>query len=416
MRVRPIMMALAIVAAVLANTGTAAAQTILCNGLVATIVGTPGPDVLRGTEGDDVIAALGGDDRIFAGDGDDTICAGPGNDFAKGQRGNDEIFMGTGRDRAFGNAGGDLLLGGGGNDVLWGGVGPDGLFGGSGADLINAGHGNDIAFGGVGNDRINGSTGADDLNGGQGADVITGGKGFDDLFGDPGNDLITGGPGNDFIDGGSERDRCRVDIFDAFINCQAGNVTGDSGLADGEMSPALSPDFVLPSPGGPSYVLHVDAKPRDGQLLTVTVFDANGGRLFEGSGFDPVFSNVLVAGGVPARVEVTGADFWTMAFVKPSILKDNLIFTADQGSQVFEIAPSLDGFAQPLTINAANTGSQPSVFELVSVGDEGVILELSDILAPGEEVVFTGTLRPTTRWVSILTAPAVVWDLRLDNG
>ncbi len=418
MRVRSVLVSIAMVASVVIATATpAGAQEPMCDGEVATIVGTPGDDVRPGTPGRDVIVALGGNDRILAGDGDDVVCAGPGNDFVKGQRGNDILLGGGGNDRMFGNAGADTLLGGNGHDVLWGGVGPDDIWAGLGNDTVNAGHGNDFALGGLGNDKINGSTGADELWGGQGADVITGGKGFDDLDGGAANDLITGGPGEDFINGGLGTDRCRVDIFDGFINCQRGNVLGASGSGDGEVEIGLlSPEFVLPSPGGPSYVLHINAAPAQGQLLTVTVKDANGGLLFEGFGFDRVFSNVLVAGGVPALVEVSGADFWVAAFVKTSILHDDLILNPDQGSQVFGVAPSLDGFPQAITITATNNGNNSSVFQVVSVGDDGITLELSDTLAAGESAVFTGDLRASAHWVGILTAPLVTWEFSLDNG
>ena len=48
------------------------AQTI-CQGQVATLVGTPGDDILPGSPGDDVIAGLGGDDVINGDLGDDVI-------------------------------------------------------------------------------------------------------------------------------------------------------------------------------------------------------------------------------------------------------------------------------------------------------------------------------------------------------
>ncbi len=406
------------VASVVITTATpVGAMAPTCDGEIATIVGTPGNDVLPGTPGDDVIVGLGGNDRILAGDGDDIVCGGPGNDFVKGQRGNDILLGGGGSDRIFGNAGADVVIGGDGPDVLWGGVGPDDIFAGTGNDIVNAGHGNDFALGGLGNDKVNGSTGADNLFGGQGSDVITGGKGFDDLDGGAANDLITGGPGADFISGGLGSDRCRIDIFDGFFNCQGGNVSGGSGNGDGEIAVEfLSPEFVLPSPAGPSYVLHIDASPAEGEIITLTVKDANGGLLFEGGGFDPVFSNVLVAGGVPALVEINGAEFWTAAFVKTNILFDDLVSNPDQGSQVFGVAPSLDGFPQALTITATNNGNNNSVFQFVSVGDEGITLELNDSLTPGENARFTGDLRASARWVAILAAPAVEWEFILDDG
>ena len=51
-----------------------------CMGLPATILGTPGNDVLIGTSGDDVILAYAGDDVLYAGAGIDTICGGDGDD------------------------------------------------------------------------------------------------------------------------------------------------------------------------------------------------------------------------------------------------------------------------------------------------------------------------------------------------
>jgi len=417
MRIRSVLVSVMTVASVIVTSASPAqAGAPMCDGEVATILGTPGNDVLHGTPRNDVIVALGGNDRIFAGDGDDIVCAGPGNDLVKGQRGADRLLGGSGNDKMFGNAKGDVLIGGDGRDVLWGGVGPDQIWAGSGNDTVHAGHGNDTAVGGPGDDKLNGSSGADDLRGGQGADIITGGKGFDDLYGGAASDLITGGPGLDFIDAGLGPNRCRVDIFDGFINCQAGNVHGDTGIGDGEFAVgALSPEFVLPSPAGPSYVLHVDASPAPGQLLTVTVKDANGGLLFEGFGFDPVFSNVLVAG-EPALVEITGADFWTSAFLKSTIVHENLIRNRDQGSQVFGVASSPNELPQPITITATNRGNSSSIFQLVSVGDEGLILDLSDTLAPGETTTFVGDLRPTARWVAIMAAPTVAWEFELDNG
>jgi uncharacterized protein len=93
-----------------------------CAGLLPTIRGTDGPDVLSGTNGADVIMGLGGADVISGGNAEDVICGGAGN-----------ILSG-------GNAA-DTLLGGFGNDVLSGGNGNDVLIGGPGADLLNGGNG-----------------------------------------------------------------------------------------------------------------------------------------------------------------------------------------------------------------------------------------------------------------------------------
>jgi hypothetical protein len=416
MRIRSAVVVASLVAtAVFGTTSPVGAADNMCDGKAATHIGTIGNDVLRGTPGDDVFVGLGGNDRIFGGAGNDTACGGPGNDVLRGQQGNDTLLGGRGDDVMFGNAGPDTLIGGDGSDRAWGGVGPDELFGGEGHDVLNAGHGNDFAFGGVGNDILHGSTGSDELSGGQGTDTLTGGRGFDDLFGDGGNDLLTGGPGDDFVAGGPGINRCRVDLRDVFIDCQSGNVSGDSGRGNGDFVPNLSPEFVIPSPDGPSYVMHIDAAPPQGQSMTIRVSDANGGLLFHGSGPDPVFSNVHIAGGVPALVEVEGADFWSLSFVKTKILFDDLVLKIDQGSQVFGIAPALDGLPQTVEIAARNTGGTTSEFRLVSVGDEGIILELSDSLVPGEQAVFTGTLRASAVYVAILTG-SVEWEFELVDG
>jgi uncharacterized protein (DUF1501 family) len=91
---------------------------VYCRGRRATIVGTPGDDVIHGTPGDDVIVAGAGNDRILGRGGNDVICAGPGDDIVRG---------GPGDDRLYGEAGNDLLVGGKGRDDLIGGPGRDRL-------------------------------------------------------------------------------------------------------------------------------------------------------------------------------------------------------------------------------------------------------------------------------------------------
>jgi len=97
----------------------------LCDGLVPTILGTPGNNILIGTNGNDVIHGLGGNDIINGGNGNDTICAGAGNDILNG---------GDGTDRLFGENGNDILNGSNGNDALDGGTGTDICNGGSESD------------------------------------------------------------------------------------------------------------------------------------------------------------------------------------------------------------------------------------------------------------------------------------------
>jgi Ca2+-binding RTX toxin-like protein len=131
-----------------------------CAGVLTTIVGTEGDDVLTGTDGNDVIAALGGNDIVYGLGGNDIICGGSGD---------------------------DVLFGGDGNDVL---------------------------LGELGNNVLRGENGNDILVGGPGVDVLDGGSSNDQLFGQAGNDTLIGGTGNDKFDGGLQADVCVKDSAD----------------------------------------------------------------------------------------------------------------------------------------------------------------------------------------------------------
>jgi len=115
----------------------------ICNGLPATIIGTPGDDVINGTSGDDVIVGLGGNDRINGGNGNDVICGYAGNDTLNGSNGNDILIGGFGNDILNGSNGDDSLYGGADNDALVGSNGDDSLTGGTGADSFSGGTGSD---------------------------------------------------------------------------------------------------------------------------------------------------------------------------------------------------------------------------------------------------------------------------------
>ena len=59
----------------------AQASAASCKGRHATIVGTPGNDVIVGKRASDVIYGGGGNDKISGGpNGNDRICGGPGDD------------------------------------------------------------------------------------------------------------------------------------------------------------------------------------------------------------------------------------------------------------------------------------------------------------------------------------------------
>ncbi|WKZ40141.1 MAG: ExeM/NucH family extracellular endonuclease [Anaerolineales bacterium] len=135
---------------------------LMCNGLPATIIGTPGDDVIYGTNGNDVIVGLGGNDTIYGGNGNDTICGGNGDDTIYGGNGNDVLDGGDGDDDLDGQNGNDILTGGNGNDTL---------IGWNGNDLLDGGAGNDILYGNNGNDTLTGGPGADWFSGGNGSDT-----------------------------------------------------------------------------------------------------------------------------------------------------------------------------------------------------------------------------------------------------
>lgn len=118
-----------------------------CRNKKATILGTPGNDVLTGTPGNDVIRTFAGNDTVFAQDGKDLVCtnggadtvnAGGKGDFVKGGGGPDLIKGRSGGDELRGNSGGDRLRGNGGPDLLAGGRGFDSCRGGAGADQLRS--------------------------------------------------------------------------------------------------------------------------------------------------------------------------------------------------------------------------------------------------------------------------------------
>lgn len=141
------------------------APPVTCQGVKATIVGTPAGDTLKGTARRDVIAGLGGGDIIDGGGGKDLICGGAGQDTLRGGDGSDTVSGGGGNDNINGGGGADDLSGNGGNDRINGGSGPDEIFGGAGNDRLLGGPGNDRIVGGGGTDRGEGGPGNDTFSG-----------------------------------------------------------------------------------------------------------------------------------------------------------------------------------------------------------------------------------------------------------
>ena len=196
--------------------GTAGAQNqVICDGLVATVVGTPGDDFLLGTDGPDIISGLQGDDVIFGADGDDVICGGIGND---------TIFGGQGFDVIFGAQGDDVIYA-----AAFESVYAPGLLTDTAGSRIFAGAGNDVVIGsdrwdrmqgGPGDDSLFGFAGRDWMRGGPGADVVAGHDGIDDLHGGGGADTIYATRNDANVRGGAGQDLCPSIPGTSFRGCQ----------------------------------------------------------------------------------------------------------------------------------------------------------------------------------------------------
>ncbi len=155
------------------------AQSVTCNGKVATIIGTTG-GTLTGTSGDDVIVGQGAFNyTVNAGNGNDTICTESGNDTINAGNGNDWINAGAGNNQITADNGSDTTFAGAGNDTVQAGNGDDTVDAGEGADTVSGDNGNDILLGGAGNDTLTADNGNDFLDGGPGTDSLSGGNGTD---------------------------------------------------------------------------------------------------------------------------------------------------------------------------------------------------------------------------------------------
>ncbi len=136
------------IALLLSPSVTALAGEVLCEGRVATIVGTSGDDEIAGTPDDDVIHGGRGADTITGGEGNDLICAGAGANDVSGGPEADRIYGTVGPDTLAGNGGPDFISSGGHYDTLSGGEGNDALFGKASGDVLEGGPGDDRIVGG----------------------------------------------------------------------------------------------------------------------------------------------------------------------------------------------------------------------------------------------------------------------------
>jgi Ca2+-binding RTX toxin-like protein len=176
----------------------------LCAGRPATIVGSPGDDVIGGTAGPDVIAGRGGSDVIMGLGGNDRICGGRGDDNLAGGGDDDRLRGDGGRDTLAGGYGADLLAGGAGDDRFDGGAGRDrGTFAGAEGGIEAS-----LALGaarGQGEDVL---VALEELSGSSFADVLRGDAGANTLRGRAGGDRLDGGDGIDLLDGMGGMDTC----------------------------------------------------------------------------------------------------------------------------------------------------------------------------------------------------------------
>ena len=222
---------LAVVLAVVAvGVPTALAHTeaeVFCDGLVATIVGGGGADVLPGTSGDDVIHGLQGNDTITGGGGTDVICVGEGNDHTGADR-ITKVFGGPGDDLIVGSTEPDRLHGGPGDDTIKddvpGNQFSDSIYGGPGDDTITSfalsgsavrpGSGRDnVTFKGSARlwfDDAPGRVVVDVAAGtvtGDGPDTVDFGPGTAVVFGSPFDDVLRGSGAKDLLIGLDGDDR-----------------------------------------------------------------------------------------------------------------------------------------------------------------------------------------------------------------
>ena len=193
--------------AVMAPSVPAGTETYECFRQEATIVGTPGDDVLIGREDTaDVVMGLGGNDVI---------------------RGSEDINSST--------APGDRLCGGSGNDYIRGAVGEDRIQGGAGDDNVDGSFGYDfITQGGPGQDRV--SDCDSEYTGG--VRIMQGDAGADHLCVDTDDTRMYGEGGDDELIDLTCGDEAKLhggtgnDHLESYFDNQGGEECGSSDVRD----------------------------------------------------------------------------------------------------------------------------------------------------------------------------------------
>lgn len=298
MKTRMIRLALLAGATLVVPMAAAHAAPTLCDGKVATVVGTSGPDVISGTPGPDVIAGLGGTDRILAGDGDDVICGGDGADRLSGEGGDDVIYAGKAQrydSRAGNGYRPDVLNGGPGDDFLDIGREPvDHGLGISGVIVFPTapagivvdlgersatGDGSDtvVPRGGlrlIGTDSADELLGSDleeEMKGGGGPDVIDGRGGDDRLYGDgPAGGEATDGRNDDRISGGDGKDLVVGTLGSDLLRGGPGlDAVRAEGLGPGQVLGGAGDDFLSLTLGIGDHVKLMGGPGRDDVTIDV---------------------------------------------------------------------------------------------------------------------------------------------------
>jgi Tol biopolymer transport system component len=94
------------------NRGPDWQPNVICQGKVATIVGTAAAETLSGGPNADIISGQGGKDQISGLAGNDIACGDAGKDTLKGGKGKDVLNGGKGNDKLIGGKGKDKCIGG----------------------------------------------------------------------------------------------------------------------------------------------------------------------------------------------------------------------------------------------------------------------------------------------------------------
>ena len=334
-----------------------------CDGVAATIVGTPGDDVLKGTPGPDVISGLDGADVLNGLGGDDIICSDAGYDVLRGGPGSDRLIGGSGYNRFVGSRGRDTLIGGDDTDVIDMRPAKHGItvnlkrgrmIGWGSADLSSI----ERVIGSKFNDTLVGDSGSNEIIGGFGDDVIRPGGGEDRVDAGRGNDTVISGSGSLTYDGG---------WGDDLIVVTAGAIVSANG---GEGFDALT---IGPSSAGVQVVdQHVDLEDREASIRNIEllggtpysdnfdvrqemyVFAGDGNDIIKGgfrSYLDGGLGNDSLAGDAGA-VLVGGMGDDTLRLLGPEGLAapgpgTNIV----EGSTFADDAVSFELEASPVTVN-----------------------------------------------------------------